>query len=38
VEASIGVAQWLPGKTSKQVIALADAAMYMDKKARPRKL
>lgn len=38
VEASIGVAQWLPGKTSKQVIALADAAMYMDKKAPPRKL
>lgn len=37
VEASIGVAQWLPGKTSKQVIALADAAMYKDKKTPPRK-
>jgi hypothetical protein len=26
------VAQWLPGKTVKQVIEQADAAMYLDKK------
>ena len=32
IDASIGVAQWLPGKTVKQVIEQADAAMYLDKK------
>lgn len=32
VDASFGVAQWLPGKTAKQVIAQADAEMYLDKK------
>jgi diguanylate cyclase (GGDEF)-like protein len=31
VGASIGLAQWVPGKTSRQVIELADAAMYRDK-------
>jgi diguanylate cyclase (GGDEF)-like protein len=31
VEASIGLAQWLPGMTGKQVIEQADAAMYQDK-------
>jgi diguanylate cyclase (GGDEF)-like protein len=32
VDASIGVAQWLPGKAVQQVIEQADAAMYLDKK------
>ncbi|HUD23100.1 MAG TPA: GGDEF domain-containing protein [Acidobacteriaceae bacterium] len=32
VDASIGVAQWLPGKNVHQVIEQADAAMYLDKK------
>jgi len=32
VDASIGVAQWWPGKTVQQVIEQADAAMYLDKK------
>ena len=32
IGASMGVAQWLPGMTSKQVIEQADAAMYEDKK------
>jgi diguanylate cyclase (GGDEF)-like protein len=32
VDASIGVAQWMPGKTVQQVIEQADAAMYLDKK------
>ena len=31
VGASIGVAQWQPGDTVEQVIARADAKMYMDK-------
>jgi len=39
VDASIGVAQWLPGKAVKQVIEQADAAMYLDKKqSRNRRL
>ena len=37
VDASIGVAQWLPGKTVKQVIEQADAAMYLDKKQSRRR-
>jgi diguanylate cyclase (GGDEF)-like protein len=37
VGASIGVAQWVPGMTTKQVIAQADAAMYKDKKAQSKK-
>jgi len=32
IDASIGVAQWLPGKSVQQVIEQADAAMYLDKK------
>jgi diguanylate cyclase (GGDEF)-like protein len=32
VGASIGLAQWLPGRTAQQVMELADAAMYVDKK------
>jgi diguanylate cyclase (GGDEF)-like protein len=32
VEASIGVAEWSHGKTIKQVVGQADAAMYRDKK------
>ena len=32
VDASIGVAQWLPGKAVQEVIEQADAAMYLDKK------
>ena len=32
VSASIGLAQWLPGKTVRQVLEEADASMYMDKK------
>ena len=39
IDASIGVAQWLPGKNVKQVIEQADAAMYLDKKqSRKRRL
>lgn len=34
-DAAIGVAQWQPGKTSDQLVAEADAAMYAEKK-RPR--
>jgi diguanylate cyclase (GGDEF)-like protein len=37
VGASIGVAQWLPGKTSQQVIEAADASMYLDKKQSRKK-
>ena len=33
VEASAGLAQWLPGKTAKEVIEQADTAMYLDKQA-----
>lgn len=32
VVASVGLAQWEPGKTAKQVVEQADAAMYRDKK------
>jgi diguanylate cyclase (GGDEF)-like protein len=32
VSASIGLAQWLPGKTVRQVLEEADASMYLDKK------
>jgi diguanylate cyclase (GGDEF)-like protein len=32
VEASIGLAQWVSGKSSGQVIEEADAAMYLEKK------
>ena len=32
VEASIGLAEWHPGKTMEEVIEDADAAMYRDKK------
>jgi diguanylate cyclase (GGDEF)-like protein len=32
--ASIGLAQWIPGRTSQQVMELADAAMYLDKRSR----
>jgi diguanylate cyclase (GGDEF)-like protein len=32
VSASIGLAQWLPGKTVKKVIDEADGSMYLDKK------
>jgi diguanylate cyclase (GGDEF)-like protein len=31
VTASVGLAQWMPGQTSQQVIAQADKAMYIDK-------
>jgi diguanylate cyclase (GGDEF)-like protein len=33
VEASVGLAEWLPGKTAKEVIEQADTAMYLDKQA-----
>ena len=33
VEASVGLAQWLPGKTTRGVIEQADTAMYLDKQA-----
>ena len=32
VTASIGLSQWLPGKTVRQVLEEADANMYLDKK------
>lgn len=32
VSASIGLAQWLPGKKAQQVLEEADASMYLDKK------
>jgi diguanylate cyclase (GGDEF)-like protein len=32
VSASIGLAQWLPGKTVRQLLEEADADMYLDKK------
>jgi diguanylate cyclase (GGDEF)-like protein len=32
VDAAIGVVQWRPGKTMQEVIELADAAMYREKK------
>jgi diguanylate cyclase (GGDEF)-like protein len=32
VSASIGLAQWLPGKTVRKVLEEADASMYLDKK------
>ena len=32
VDASIGLAQWRPGETMKQLIAQADAIMYQDKR------
>jgi len=38
IDASIGVAQWAQGKTVKQVVEEADAAMYRDKRdSRKRK-
>ena len=38
VEASIGLAEWQPGKTVKQVIEEADDAMYRDKKEAQKKM
>lgn len=39
VDASIGVAEWAPGKKVKDVVEQSDAAMYLEKKqARKRKL
>jgi diguanylate cyclase (GGDEF)-like protein len=35
VTASAGLAEWLPGQTIKDVIAHADAAMYVDKELGP---
>lgn len=37
VTASIGLAQWLPGKTVRKVLEEADASMYLDKKVSRRK-
>jgi diguanylate cyclase (GGDEF)-like protein len=37
IDASIGAAEWQPGKTALQLIAEADAAMYIDKKLSRRK-
>jgi diguanylate cyclase (GGDEF)-like protein len=37
VAASIGLAQWEPGKTVKQLVEEADAAMYLDKKESMKK-
>jgi diguanylate cyclase (GGDEF)-like protein len=37
VVASIGLAQWEPGKTVKQLVEEADAAMYLDKKESMKK-
>jgi diguanylate cyclase (GGDEF)-like protein len=37
VAASIGLAEWRPGKTAKQVIEEADSAMYLDKKQMAKK-
>jgi len=36
VSASVGVAAWLPGETLDQMIARADAEMYLEKKAAAR--
>jgi diguanylate cyclase (GGDEF)-like protein len=37
VSASIGLAQWLPGKTVRKVLEEADASMYLDKKTSRKK-
>jgi diguanylate cyclase (GGDEF)-like protein len=37
IAASVGLAQWRPDRTLTQVIELADAAMYQDKKERREK-